>query len=48
LTDIQKILGHERPTTPDRYLQSLGEAVRAAMGLLEEGATDEFKESGNP
>jgi integrase len=52
ITDIQKILGHERPTTTDNYLQSLGESVRAAMGLLEEGATesatDDFQESGNP
>jgi integrase len=52
LTDIQKILGHQRPTTTDNYLQSLGESVRSAMGLLEEGATesatDDFMESGNP
>ena len=51
-TDIQKILGHERPTTTDNYLQSLGESVRVAMGLLEEGATesatDDFKKSVNP
>jgi len=52
LTDIQKILGHERPTTTDNYLQSLGESVRVAMGLLEKGATesatDDFQESRNP
>jgi site-specific recombinase XerD len=35
LTDIQKILGLERATTTDHYLQSLGESVREAMGLLE-------------
>ena len=35
LTNIQKILGHERATTTDHYLQSLGESVREAMGLLE-------------
>lgn len=44
LTDIQKILGHERATTTDHYLQSLGESVRQAMGLLEgvweEGTTE--------
>jgi integrase len=40
ITDIQKILGHERPTTTDNYLQSLGESVRVAMGLLEESATE--------
>ncbi len=44
LTDIQKILGHERPTTTDNYLQSLGESVRATMGLLEEGATESATE----
>jgi integrase len=52
LTDIQKILGHERPTTTDNYLQSLGESVRATMGLLEEGATEsatgDFRELEKP
>ena len=40
LTDIQKILGHERATTTDHYLQSLGESVRRAMGLLEQDTTE--------
>jgi integrase len=36
LTDIQKVLGHERATTTDGYLQSLGfVSVRGAMLLLE-------------
>ena len=43
--DIQKIPGHERATTTDLYLQSLGDSVRQAMGLLEgvpnESTTDE-------
>jgi integrase len=42
LTDIQKVLGHERATTNDGYLQSLGfVSVRGAMLLLE----DEDEES---
>jgi integrase len=37
LTDIQKVLGHERATTTDGYLQSLGfVSVRGAMLLLED------------
>jgi len=32
--DIQKILGHERATTMDLYLQSLRDSVRQA-GLVE-------------
>jgi integrase len=52
ITDIQKILGHERPTTTDNYLQSLGESVRVAMGLLEESATEsataEIEKAGKP
>lgn len=51
LTDIQKILGHERATTKDHYLQSLGDSVCQAMGLLEdasiESTTDE-KEAVKP
>jgi len=40
LTDIQKILGHERASTTDHYLQSLGDSVRRARGLLEESTTE--------
>jgi integrase len=37
LTDIQKVLGHERATTTDLYLQSLGfVSVQGAMALLED------------
>jgi site-specific recombinase XerD len=52
LTDIQEILGDERPTTTDNYLQSLSESVRLAMGLLEggatESATDEIEKAESP
>jgi hypothetical protein len=51
LTAIQKNLGHERAATTDLYLQSLGDSVRQAMGLLEgvsnESTTDE-KEAVKP
>lgn len=36
LTDIQEILGHQRATTTDLYLQSLRNSVKEAMGKLEE------------
>jgi integrase len=40
LTDIQKVLGHERATTTDGYLQSLGfMSVQGAMLLLEDDET---------
>lgn len=39
LPSIQKILGHERASTTDIYLRSLGISAEAAMGLLEEGTT---------
>jgi hypothetical protein len=43
LTDIQKVLGHERATTTDGYLQSLGfVSVRGAMLLLEDD--DSYKD----
>jgi len=40
LTDIQKVLGHERASTTDGYLQDLGfVSVRGAMLLLEDNET---------
>lgn len=36
LTDIQAILGHQRPTTTDEYLQSIRGSVKEAMKKLEE------------
>ena len=39
LTDIQQILGHERATTTDLYLRSLGfNALRDAAELMEDCA----------
>ncbi|MHC1728017.1 MAG: tyrosine-type recombinase/integrase [Syntrophobacteraceae bacterium] len=35
LTDIQQLLGHERPTTTDLYLQSLRGSVKEAVRKLE-------------
>ncbi len=34
LTDIQKLLGHTRPTTTDTYLQSLNPALSEAIGKI--------------
>jgi integrase len=36
LTDIQKLLGHTRPTTTDGYLQSLNPSLSNAINKLEE------------
>ena len=36
LTDIQKLLGHTRPTTTDNYLQSLSPSLSDAINKLEE------------
>lgn len=42
LTDIQKVLGHQRASTTDGYLQDLGfVSVRGAMLLLEDGENEE-------
>jgi integrase len=41
LTDIQKYLGHERATTTDLYLQSLGHnSLRAAANALDDNLCD--------
>jgi integrase len=36
ITDIQAILGHQRTTTTDIYLQSISPNLREAMGKLED------------
>jgi hypothetical protein len=35
ITDIQALLGHQRPTTTDIYLQSIRPSLRGAMRNLE-------------
>lgn len=45
LPTIQKILGHARLTTTERYVQGLGDGVREAADLLSSGTQDQHMES---
>ncbi len=49
LTDIQQILGHERATTTDLYLRSLGfNALRGAAELIEDMCDSPVAQNENP
>jgi site-specific recombinase XerD len=47
LTEIQKYLGHERATTTDIYLQSLGHnSLRAAANALDDDCATRVRQAG--